>query len=134
MATRAILTLNGLDEYLEKIAQAGKDVDVAAAHAVVAGGDVLVEGTRKRVAVLTGDLKAHLNRTKPVQNGNFTYVEVGVFDGENLPDAALARKANAQEYGTASMPAHPYLRPAIDEDKGKVHAAERAALKKDGIL
>jgi HK97 gp10 family phage protein len=134
MTVRYVFDLKGLSEYLEKIVQAGEDVDEAAARAVTAGGDVLVQGMQGRVAVLTGNLKEHISRTEPVRDGNYTYIDVGVLDGENLADADTARYGNAQEFGTASMPAHPYIRPAIDEDKSKVRAAERAALEQDGIL
>ena len=134
MVCRASFTLKGLDEYLEKIAQAGLDVDQAAAHAVVAGGDVLVTGMVKRAPEKTGNLKRHLQRTKPVLEGNVTFILVGVLDGEYLPDAKLATYANVQEYGSAHTPAHPYIRPTFDEDKSKMRAAERAALQADGIL
>ena len=138
MTTKASLTIKGLDEYLAVIVQVGKDVDAAAEKAVIAGGDVLLVGMDERVPVLTGDLKAHLRRTKPVRSGNVVSVDIGVFDGENLPEAALARKANAQEYGYERggkhFPAQSYVRAAIDGDSKAAVQAEKDSLTEDGLM
>jgi HK97 gp10 family phage protein len=131
MAVHGSLTLKGLDEYLEKLVQAGKDVDKAAANALIAGGDVILAGEQDRVARLTGELASKLERTELKQEGNYISVQVGV--SINAEDE-IARYGNAQEFGTATMPAHPYIRPAFDEDKGKARAAERKSLEKEGFL
>ncbi len=131
MTTRVSMSLNGLDVYLEKIAQAGGNVDDAAANAVVAGGDVLLDGMLKRVPVLTGHLADTLKRTDPVHDGNLVFVEVGM--PRDAP-ADVARYGNVQEYGSASMAAQPYIRPTIDEDAGKARRAQRKSLEQDGVL
>lgn len=135
------LELRGFDEYLEKIAKAGKDVDQAAANAVVAGGDALLEGMKERAPVYDNDparpdvtpglLRDTLTRSEPSQSGNFVSVYVGV--PKDAPKQ-VAIYGLVQEYGTASVPSQPYVRPAIDEDKAKVRKAQRESLKKDGIL
>jgi|DewCreStandDraft_4_1066084.scaffolds.fasta_scaffold06643_7 HK97 gp10 family phage protein len=134
MATKATLTLKGLDEYLEKIAAAGKDVDEAAARAVLAGAEVLQEGMRNRVPVRTGNLRENIRIFGPEQDGNFVFCEVGLIDRRGLTDADTARYGNAQEYGTSSMAAQPYIRPTIAEDGKKARDAMKESLEESGVL
>ena len=131
MTTRATITLKGFGEYLEKVNQAGKDVDQAAAKAVSAGGDVLLDGMLQRVPRRTGKLASTLIRTEVMRDGNFSFVISGM---PKDADADVARYGNVQEYGSASTKAHPYIRPTIDEDKGRARTAIRKSLKEDGIL
>jgi len=49
-------------------------------------------------------------------------------------DAETARYGMAQEYGTSSMSAHPYIRPTLKADNRKIRGAERKVLKEDAIL
>lgn len=131
MVCRVSFSLKGFEEYLEKIAEAGRDVDAAADLANVAGGDVLLDGMLRRVARRTGNLAEHLECTTPKADGNFHYIEVGM---PKKTDAETARYGNVQEYGSARMPAHPYIRPTFDEDKAKARKAQRESLKKSGVL
>ncbi|GAP11746.1 phage protein, HK97 gp10 family [Bellilinea caldifistulae] len=134
MATKATLTLKGLDEYLEKIAAAGKDVDEAAARAVLAGAEVLQEGMRNRVPVRTGNLRENIRIFGPEWDGNFVFCEVGLIHRRGWTDADTARYGNAQEYGTSSMAAQPYIRPTIAEDGKKARDAMKESLEESGVL
>lgn len=125
------MDLKGLSEYLEAIARSGLDVDAAAAKAVEAGGDVVLDAMLDKVPVLTGNLKAHLERTPAQQDGNFIFVEVGL--SKDI-DVETAIYGNVQEYGSGHMQAQPYIRPAFDENKGRVRATEKAALAEVGIV
>ncbi len=134
MATSAKLTLKGLEEYLEKIAAAGKDVDEAAAKAVLAGAEVLQEGMQMRAPERTGNLRANIRIYGPEQDGNFIFCEIGLIHKRGWTDADTARYGNAQEYGTSSMPAHPFIRPTIQEDRKKAQNAMKESLEESGIL
>ena len=120
MTTRARITTQGFEEYLERIVSAGMDVDAAAGEAVIAGGDVLLDGMTRRVPKDTHNLEEHLARGEPKREQNFTYVWVGMRPGT---DAETARYGNAQEYGTSSMPAQSYIRATRDQDSGKARKA-----------
>jgi HK97 gp10 family phage protein len=130
MSTTGKLTTRGFDEYLERIVQAGRDVDAAAAKALAAGAAVALEGMQQRVAVVTGNLKDNLVATESQQDGNYVFVKVGLISAD--PDTA--RYGNAQEFGTSSMPAHPYVRPALDEEKARIRAAIKQSLIEDGTV
>ena len=65
MPVRFKLETKGFAEYLERLVQAGKDIDAVADEALVAGGDILLEGMQRRVPRKTGNLAAHLERTEP---------------------------------------------------------------------
>lgn len=127
---KAKLTTKGLEEYLERLAQKAVDIDAAAAAALTAGGDVLVQGERGRVPVDTGNLKEHIAATEPKQDGNFVYIEVGLV----AADAETAIYGAAQEYGTARMEANPYHRPTMDVDLGKARKAMRDSLEQAEML
>ncbi len=124
MPVRYKLETKGFSEYLEKLVQAGEDVDRIADQALEAGGDVLLQGMDQRVPKLTGDLAAHLDRSEPVQDGNFHSVTVGL--RSDTPSEIL-RYGGAQEFGwDPDHPAQPYIRPAIDEDMKSARAVMKA--------
>jgi len=130
MATWVKLTTKGFEEYLENLAKLGKDIDMITDKALKAGGEVLLKGMRRRVPKDTHNLENHLVIEGPRQDGNYHYILVGLV----RPDADTARYGTAQEYGTSSMAAQPYIRPTIDEDKGKAGKAMLEVFKEEGAL
>jgi HK97 gp10 family phage protein len=114
MPVRYKLETKGFSEYLERLVQAGEDIDRIADQALEAGGDILLQGMDQRVPRDTGNLAAHLERSEPERDGNFHSVTVGL---SKDTDEATARYGGAQEFGWGpDHPAQPYIRPAIDED------------------
>ena len=130
MTTRAKISTKGFEEYLEKLAQAGKDIDLSIHRALDAGADVGVAGMRRRVPKDTHNLERHIGKTEVKQDGNYSYIEIGILNA----DVDTARYGNAQEYGTSSMPAQPYIRPTMKEDAGKIKKAMKNSLIEDGKL
>ena len=138
MPIKTRLTTQGFSEYLEKVARAGRDIDLVADEALKAGGEILLDGMQRRVPVGTaphdphpGNLKAHLELMGPVQDGNFHYVDVGLGKGT---DADTARYGNVQEFSSATTPAQPYVRPTLDSDMGKAKKAMRAIFERLGLV
>lgn len=133
MVTRIKVSTSGLESFLEDIAKLGLDVDEAVHRALRAGAAVAKDGLRRRVPKDTHNLEFHLHATEVKQEGNTSFVLVGVMEDDGSPaDAETARYANSQEYGTSSMAAQPYVRPTIEEDKGAIKKAMRDELK--GVL
>lgn len=131
MPIKTRLTTKGLEEYLEEIVRAGQDIDAAADEALPAGGEVLVQGMKARVAVDTHNLQNHIGMTKPQRDGDFHFIEVGLVGDV---DANTARYGNVQEFGSAHTPAHPYVRPALDTEIGKARARMREVFERWRLL
>lgn len=112
MPVRFKMETKGLTDYMEQLKQLGGDLDAAASEALDAGGEVLVDGMRRRAPKDTHNLEKNIDKTPAQRDGNFHFILVGLVHA----DAETARYGTAQEYGTSSMAAHPYLRPTIDED------------------
>jgi len=134
MATNTNFSVRGMAEWLEKIGQTGENVDDAAARAVLAGAEVAKSGMVDRAPELTGNLKSKIAIKGPERDGNFIVAEVGLIHDIEYTDAETSRYGMAQEYGTASMPAQPYIRPTLKTDNRKIRKAERDSLKEDAIL
>lgn len=129
MAVKTKLETKGFEAYLESLAQAGRDIDAIADEALQAGGEILAGEMHRLVAKDTGDLDSHIEVSASKRDGNFHFVEIGILK----PDGPLARKANANEFGTSKMAAHPFIRPATDNKMSAARAAMRAVFKSKGI-
>jgi len=125
MPVRGTISTKGFAEYFERLIEAEQDVDEYADLALIDGGDVLLEGMQRRVPKDTHNLEQSLTRTDPEVEGNFHFVEVGL-SKDSTPETA--RYGTAQEYGTSSMDAQPYIRPTLDEDIGEARKAMRKRL------
>ncbi len=131
MTVRYKLETKGFEAYLEALAKAGQAIDPVADEMLEAGGEVLKAGMKRRVPKDTHNLEEHIVVDGPHQDGNFHYIEMGLPKGT---DADTARYGNAQEYGTSSMAAQPYVRPTIDSDMGKARAAMKEVAEERGVL
>jgi hypothetical protein len=143
MVCRVTASAKGIEDLLESIVQKGLDVDAAAAKAVVAGGDEILDGMLANVPIgdagkgdpHPGQLMRTLVRTEPILDGNFTFVIIGI-----PPDAPadVARYGNAQEYGYRrggkQYPPQSYIRKGHDEKKAKARQAVRKTLQQEGML
>jgi HK97 gp10 family phage protein len=128
MAIKSRITTKGFEAYLEQLARAGRDVDADAGAALLAGGEILIDGMHRRVPKDTGNLDEHLVIDGPHQEGNLVYIDVGLIGA----DAETARYGNVQEFGSAYTAAQPYIRPTLDSDIGKARAAIRKTLEERG--
>ena len=108
----------GLYTWMEDLAKAGADVDAVADEMLIAGGQVILDGMKRRVPKRTHNLERHLTISEAKHEGNRHWVTIGL-EGA---DADTARYGNAQEFGTTSMAAQPYLRPAFDEGAKNAYA------------
>lgn len=131
MPIKTRLTTKGFEEYLEKLVQAGKDVDAVADQALTAGGQVLLDGMHRRVPKDTGNLDEHLKMSAPQQDGNFHYIDIGLLHGT---DPTTARYGAVQEFGSAHTAAQPYIRPTLDSDMGKARKAMRKVFEEQALL
>ena len=131
MPIKTRFVTKGFEEYYEALARAGEDIDAAADEALAAGGEVILEGMRRRVPKLTGNLLRHLECSQPQQDGNLHFVDIGLLRGT---DAETARYGNVQEFGSSDMSAQPYVRPSFDEDMRAARLAMRKVFEAKGKL
>ncbi len=126
---RGVFQLKGLDDYFAAIQKAGLDVDVAAAKAVDAGGDIMFEAVQTSAAPYreSGELESSISRSSVQQDGNYTFVEVSV-DKSGQVDHELF-----VEYGTSDTPARGFFRSGIDHSRNKVRAKWREIFKSMGL-
>lgn len=143
MVCRVTSSAKGIEDLLEGLVQKGVDVDKAAAKAVSAAGDEILEGMLGNVPVgdagkgdpHPGQLMRTLVRTEPILDGNYTFVTIGM-----PPDAPadVARYGNAQEYGYRrggrQYPPQSYVRKGFDEKKAKARQKLKETLIQEGML
>lgn len=143
MVCRVTSSAKGIEDLLERIVQKGLNVDAAAAKAVAAGGDEILDGMLSNVPIgdaMKGDpnpgrLMRTLKRTEPILDGNYTFVIIGM-----PPDAPadVARYGNAQEYGYRrggkQYPPQSYIRKGFDEKKARARQRVKETLIQEGML
>jgi HK97 gp10 family phage protein len=128
------LNLTGFDEYLAKIEAARNDVDAACEDAVNEAikipYEVMKDGAERHRR--SGDVVKAIEVTPAKKQGNLIYATVGI-DTEKHPEAI---HAVFQEYGDGHSPEFPdpFVRPAIDNHKPEIKAAERQVLKAKGMV
>jgi HK97 gp10 family phage protein len=130
MATTGKLELSGLSNYLEDLARAGQDVDAAAQRALAKGAEQILPSMQDLVPKDTHNLEAHLSIEGPHQEGNFSYVDIGIITADK--DTAIY--GNVQEYGSSSVAAQPYIRPALKSRKAAAMRAMKESLKSEGLV
>jgi len=134
MTTQTSLSTKGFEEYLERIARAGINIDDSADKALLAGGEEIQEEMLRHVPQFTMNLAKHIQIKGPIRDGNYHFVEVGVIHDAAFTDANTARYGNAQEYGSVKNVAHPYIRPGMKIGKSAATKAMKESLKADGAI
>lgn len=127
---KAVLTTKGFEEYLEKLGQAGLNIDEIADEALAAGGQVLFEGMRRRAPVASGHLKRRIEVTEPSGDGHYHWIRVGIFNVDRKREVYFFYR----EHGSPRAAAHPYIRPTFDEDMRKARLAMRKVFEDRGAL
>ena len=91
------------------------DVEKKAMDRLEEAGEFVADRARQKVPVLSGKLRDSIRVTRfkgdPKQN-------IRVYAGSRQKGGAFY--AHMVEYGTVKMPAKPFLRPALNECKGRI--------------
>jgi HK97 gp10 family phage protein len=130
MPSRGVFTLSNLEEYLEKIAAAGQDVDQACAEALEEAAPIVTkkmhEDLRASSETWTGATDATIEQAQAQREGNYTFVEI-------TAGGAPAEQAFYKEFGTARQAAEPFFRPSFTNRRHLWRNALKAALKARGM-
>lgn len=110
MPTRGSFEIKGLDNYLEDLVQAGKDVDEVVADVLTAAAPIAVAElqthllkTKQSGEIWTGATEESIVSSEVVQDGNYHFIELSV----GSPYAVF------KEFGTSRQAAEPFVRPAF---------------------
>jgi len=137
MATKTSLKINGLDDYIQALANAGEDINKISREALAEAGDILAAEMKRNVRVVTGErsrnLVDHIKIRVPSGEGDYNYREIGIIHRLEFTDAATAIQANAVEYGSVHNKAMPFVRPAIRSKKAAINALIKARLVAAGL-
>lgn len=132
-ATRqgASFQAGGLEEYLQRIQAVGKNLDAAVKAAVFESSEIIYDSMLAGAwpHIRTGAVSDAITVDQPMQNGNYIFSGIGI-DTDEHPEAI---HAVFQEYGAPNFPADPFIRPAFDNNKGKVKKKQREVLIREGM-
>lgn len=130
MTTRGTFTLGNLEDYLERIAAAGRDVDEACAQALEAAAPIVTgkmhEELRKSSEAWTGETDATIEQAQPQREGNYTFIEV---TAGGIP----APQAFYKEFGRVRQAAEPFFRPGFTMVRHLWRNALKKVLKEMGF-
>lgn len=113
------ISITGSEALLRQLDHATSRMHKAVREAVEESADAVVAGTKRRVAVDTGNEKISVE--KHMSEGAVIRAEIGWKDRDD-------RYAIWQEFGTRAMPARPALGPAMNAEKRKIRARIQEAI------
>jgi len=123
----AKMTIQGFDEYADKLSKLGSAAPEIAKRAVRAGINPLADEVRKGLEknlqnskYSTGDLLDSLGVTPVSVDKNGVYNAKVGFSGYDRKGVPNALKARAMESGTSRQPKKPFMRPAVNRAKKRV--------------
>ena len=118
---RSYARIEGTDETIRNLGRINDAVLAELEQAVMPGTEVVAESARQKVPVDTGKLKESIQArvTKKNASGVTVIVAAGTDEYYWL----------FIEFGTSKMPAQPFLRPALDENRAAVKREFGAQLK-----
>lgn len=131
------VSIDGFASLQRKLAQLEAEAPEMARRAVRAGGAVLGEGMERRAPALSDELEGSIGRSIHMKPAGATAVDVGTYhglaaifeDGGEITTnkkRVLASKEQGLVFGrTVVIPAQPFIRPTVDEDRGKAIASVR---------
>ena len=111
-------TLKGQEELMKNLEKLGDKLGDGLEGAVRAGALPVRNDASDNAPYFSGNLKRSLHLETTEKSHERVVVQVGT-------DVIYAAP---QEFGTATIPAHPYLRPALDENKDKTPKEIKEAL------
>ena len=121
----AKVELTGMDELMKQLSAIGEKIATRGeSKALNAGADILQEAISQRAPRLTGKLSENIVKSGIRKNQvGVRYIEVGpskeVFYGRYL------------ELGTTKMRARPFMDPALEENRTRIHEAMAEILREE---
>jgi len=108
-------SVEGAEEVIQMLKDMGKAAEEVLEQAADAGGRLALLEAKRRCPVRTGRLKESLH----LQNGKKTEIKADV----KIQPGKKEYYGTFVELGTKRMPARPFMRPAVDENKERISEA-----------
>lgn len=112
----ADISLNGVQEILDKLQQIGANVGKLENKALKNAAEPVLDDAKSNVPVNTGKLKEGLDISNIKKKDGVKYVNVGITKSDN----SEIFYGKFIEFGTSKMPARPFLQPAFEKNKNTV--------------
>ncbi len=125
------LEVSGVEEYLKRIADSGRNIDSAVKVAIQESAKPIRDDIHAWAEKhkLTGTMLEGVDLSEPQQSGNDITVTVGINDDKSPG----AWHATFTEYGTPTQPADPGIRTAFERNRSKVKKIQREVLIREGM-
>ena len=118
------VTISGIPELQKAFEAKRKEIEEAVIRDLDEGADVIIQSAKSKVHSISHDLENSINKNEVWERGGKISVYVGVEVNEVFSaDGYYARfveKGHDTEMGTSRVKAHPYLRPAFNENKKQI--------------
>ena len=112
----ATITMQGLDEYADKIKALGMGIEGVCKYAIYPAAGIVIEAIKENTPVDSGDLRDSTSLSVMRNDNGFIYTKVTWtgYDSKGVPNAI---KANVLESGSSTRQKHPFVRPAVNKSK-----------------
>jgi len=124
---KAAWEVQGLEDYMDMLKEAGKQVNVVSREALAEVGQELQAEMQIRCKV--DKLLPYIKIYTPQREGDYNYVAVGFVHDLAYTPAWAAILANVIEFGSVHNAAMPFIRPAVRAMRSAVNAKIAARLK-----
>lgn len=112
------ITVEGIPELQKAFEKKRKEIEEKVIEDLDEGADIIVASAESKVHSISGDLERAINKNEVRNRGGKISVYAGVEVNEVF--SADGYYARFVERGTSKMKAHPYLRPAFNENKAQI--------------
>lgn len=127
----ARLELTGMEDYIKKIQDAGKNVDEVIKVAIEESSKPIFNDIKNWAEKheLTGETLKGVDMSEVKQDGNYIFADIGI----NTEKSDKAWHAVFVEFGTPTQAADPGIRNAFENNKSKVKQIQKKILQEGGL-
>jgi HK97 gp10 family phage protein len=122
------IKVEGVEALQKAFEEKRKEIEQATAETLNECADLVVESAKDKVLVLTGETQRAIDKSEVENKEGVMDIEVGIRN--EPPFRKDGFKARFQEKGTSKQRAHPFLRPALIENKDAINEKMTGVLSK----
>jgi len=122
------IKVEGVEALQKAFEEKRKEIEEATAEALNESADLVVESAKSKTWVRTGETQSAIDKSEVLNKEGVMDIAVGI--RKEKPFGKSGFKALFQEKGTSKQKAHPFLRPALLENKDEINEKMTGVLKK----